>query len=126
MSPSPIETRFSEPRALAYTHEWIAAWNAHDLDRIMGHYGEPLDFTSPLVRERYPQSDGTIRDLVTLRAYFGAGLASAPTLSFTLLEVLRSVGGFVMLYVNARGGHTAEYVELNAHAKATRVIACYA
>lgn len=24
--------------ATDFAHDWIAAWNAHDLDRIVGHY----------------------------------------------------------------------------------------
>lgn len=121
----PVPARLDAARCLAYTEAWIDAWNAHDLDRIMSHYAAALSFTSPVVLARLPASDGTIRDLATLRDYFAIGLRSTPALRFTLIEVLRGVEGFVMLYVNARGGHTAEYVEIDDHDLATRVICCY-
>lgn len=122
---APAHARIDPARCLAYTHAWIDAWNAHDLDRIMTHYAPVLSFTSPLVLVRLPGSDGTIRDVATLREYFAMGLRSLPTLRFSFIEVLRAVDGFSMLYANARGGRTAEYVELDEEDRATRVICCY-
>jgi hypothetical protein len=29
-------------------NEWIAAWNAHDLDSIMAHYDDAIRLTSPV------------------------------------------------------------------------------
>jgi ketosteroid isomerase-like protein len=112
-------------RCAAYAREWIAAWNSHDLDRIMSHYAEALEFTSPLVLQRRPDLDGTIRELAALRAYFAVSFQLFPALEFQLIEVLRGVEGFCMYYRNARGGHTAEYVELDERDRAIRVITCH-
>jgi hypothetical protein len=120
-----LPSKIDPTRCHAYAQAWIAAWNSHQLERIMSHYATVLSFSSPLVLARYPGSDGTIRDAATLREYFALGLGSAPTLRFQLLEVLRAVEGFSIYYVNARGGHTAEYVELDADDRATRVICAY-
>jgi ketosteroid isomerase-like protein len=125
MVPTPARPRIEIARCRAYTEAWIAAWNAHDLDRIMSHYAATLCFTSPVVLKRYPGSDGTIRDAKALREYFAIGLRSLPDLRFELVSVLRAVDGFSMYYINAVGGHTAEYVELDAQDHAVRVIACY-
>jgi hypothetical protein len=125
MSTSQNDDRIGQERAVAYAHEWVAAWNAHDLTRIMSHYAAELEFSSPLILVRHPGFGGTIRDRLTLERYFAQGLASVPNLRFELLEVLRAVRGFVIYYVNARGGHTAEYVELDDQDKATKVIASY-
>ena len=29
--------------------EWVEAWNAHDLERILSHYAEDVEFASPFV-----------------------------------------------------------------------------
>jgi ketosteroid isomerase-like protein len=110
-----------------FVREWMAAWNSHDLDRIMTHYSENIDFSSPLIIQRkiVTTEAGKIRDLKTLREYFAIGLKNLPDLKFQLLEILRGVNGFTMYYINARGGHTAEYTELDEHGKATKVINCY-
>ena len=35
--------------ATDFANDWIAAWNAHDLDRIVGHYAQKIEFVSPLI-----------------------------------------------------------------------------
>lgn len=124
MSTNQPRSLMSEERCMAYAREWIDAWNSHDLDRIMSHYAEGLEFTSPLVLHRCPDLDGAIHDLDRLRAYFSVSLHEGSTLAFKLVEVLRGVNGFCMYYANGRGGHTAEYVEIDENDKATKVIVC--
>lgn len=35
-----------------FAREWIAAWNAHDLERILSHYTDDFEMSSPLIIER--------------------------------------------------------------------------
>ena len=121
-----MEKRISSTRAHRFAKAWIEAWNAHDLDQIMSHYAASLEFTSPLILKRVPGTDGTLRDRAALRDYFRQGLAAAPDLKFELRQVLRAVKGFTLYYLNARGGYTAEYIELDEDDRATYVIASYA
>jgi ketosteroid isomerase-like protein len=32
-----------------FAHEWIAAWNSHDLQRILSHYAEDFEMASPFI-----------------------------------------------------------------------------
>jgi hypothetical protein len=104
---------------------WISAWNSRDLDAIMHHYASELSFCSPLILKLLPESDGVISDLEELRHYFSTGLARAPELTFELTGVLCGVRGFMLTYINARGGDTAEYIELDKEGKANVVVVCY-
>ena len=38
--------------------EWIAAWNSHDLSRILVHYAEDVELISPLVAKLTGSSTG--------------------------------------------------------------------
>ena len=38
--------------ARRFAEEWIAAWNAHDLERILPHYSDDFEMHSPLIVER--------------------------------------------------------------------------
>lgn len=111
--------------ATEFATEWIEAWNAHDLDRIISHYAATLHYCSPLVLERMPGSDGVIRDRATLKTYVQTGLSKNPALQFTFREVLMGAQGFTLHYDNARGGRTAEYFEFDADGKVAKVISCY-
>ena len=32
--------------------KWIESWNSHDLERILAHYTDDLEISSPLITER--------------------------------------------------------------------------
>ncbi|MEI8247817.1 MAG: hypothetical protein WCI51_18415 [Lentisphaerota bacterium] len=35
--------------ALEFATEWIAAWNSHDLNRVLSHYSEDFETSSPFI-----------------------------------------------------------------------------
>lgn len=94
--------------------DWVAAWNAHDLERILAHYADPLEFTSPLVVERLGRADGTIRTKTDLRGYFAAGIAPGSALQFELIDVLPGVSSVTLYYRNHRGRTVAETMFFDA------------
>jgi len=52
-----------------FATEWIAAWNSHDLDRILSHYVEDFEMSSPLIIERKIDPSGVLRGKAAIRAY---------------------------------------------------------
>ena len=83
----------------AFAAEWIAAWNAHDLDRILSHYAEDIVFRSPVVRQRFGKASGEVSGKGELRAYWsGAFAPGAPALRFELIAVLAGVDGGAIRY----------------------------
>jgi predicted ester cyclase len=119
------ETFVIKDEALNLASRWVDAWNAHDLDLIMSHYEEGIELTSPVAGQLSGTSDGTIRGKANLRAYFQRGLESYPDLHFHLDDVLCGVNSVVLYYKNQKGTRTAEFMELSAAGKVTRVVANY-
>jgi hypothetical protein len=95
-------------QAETFAADWVAAWNAHDLEQILSHYAEALEFTSPLVVERLGRADGTIRTKEDLRSYFSVGIAPGSPLRFELIDVLPGVASVTLYYRNHRGRTVAE------------------
>ena len=93
----------SDEAGRSHAQDWIDAWNAHDLDRIMALYAAPLRFQSPLVVVRTGRPDGLITDLDSLRSYFGLGLRERPDLRFELEAALRGATSLALIYRNPRG-----------------------
>lgn len=104
---------------------WVAAWNAHDLDRIMTHYEDAVELTSPVAAQLLGISDGKVVGKASLRAYFQRGLEAYPELQFRLTDVLWGVNSVVLYYTNQKGTRTAEFMELSASGKVARVVANY-
>ena len=106
-------------------NDWVAAWNAHDLDRIMTHYDDAVELTSPVAAKLLGAANGKVVGKASLRAYFQRGLAAYPELHFRLADVLWGVNSVVLYYTNQTGTHTAEFMELSATRKVARVVANY-
>ena len=114
-----------QQQADAIAADWVEAWNAHDLERILSHYADTLEFTSPLILERLGRADGTIRSKAELRPYFAAGIAPGTNLRFELLDVLPGVASVTLYYRNQRGRTVAEVMYFGPDGKVTRAAVHY-
>jgi ketosteroid isomerase-like protein len=111
--------------AWALANHWIAAWNGHDLERILEHYDEGVELTSPVAAQLLGRADGKVVGKASLRAYFQRGLEAYPELHFHLESVFCGVNSIVLCYTNQRGTRTAEFMELSSLGKVARVVANY-
>lgn len=109
--------------AHAFAQDWIAAWNAHDLERILAHYVADVVFLSPVAQRRV--GDGRVVGIPALRSYWSQGLAAQPELKFELVDVLVGQQCLTILYRNHRGQTAAETFEFGAGDKVVRSYACY-
>jgi ketosteroid isomerase-like protein len=113
-------------QAQAFAGQWISAWNAHDLDRILSHYTDDFIMESPLALKRLPETGGVVKGKEAVRAYWKMGLELIPNLHFELHEVLVGVNSITMYYSNkATGKNTAEVLFINEEGKAYRGFAHY-
>jgi ketosteroid isomerase-like protein len=93
---------------LRFAEEWEAAWNAHDLDRLLAPYAEDVVFSSPHVVRRLGVPSGEVRGIDELRDYWGSGLDGEPDLRFKVEDVRASVDTVVINYRNQHGHAVAE------------------
>jgi hypothetical protein len=119
------EEAMTKEEARKLAHDWVAAWNAHDLDLIMTHYDDSIELTSPAAAQLLGTPDGKVVGKANLRAYFQRGLEAYPELHFHLEDVLWGVHSVVLYYRNQKGTHTAEFMELSANRNVARAVANY-
>jgi hypothetical protein len=105
--------RMSIPEPTHFAQEWLAAWNAHDLEALLAHFAEDVVFTSPVAAQLLTGSDGVIRGKSALRAYWTEGLRRIPDLKFELVGVYTGVQAIVINYRNQRGGLVNEVMRLS-------------
>lgn len=115
----------TKDEAWKLANNWVAAWNAHDLDLIMTHYEDAIELASPVAAQLLGRPDGKVAGKANLRAYFQRGLEAYPQLHFHLEDVLWGINSVVLLYTNHKGIRTAEFMELSATGKVARVVANY-
>jgi predicted ester cyclase len=105
--------------------DWVAAWNAHDLEAIMSHYDEAVELVSPVAEQLLGIPGGKVSGKASLREYFRRGLEAYPELRFELKEVLVGLNSLVLYYSNQKGTRTGEFMEVSAGGKVRRVVAHY-
>jgi ketosteroid isomerase-like protein len=105
--------------------DWIDAWNTHDIDRIMGHYADEVEFTAQTVVTRWNKADGKLKGKEELQQHFSKGLTLAPGIHFTVEEILYAPSGYAVLYRRENGNRVLDAVELNEAGLATKVTAYY-
>ena len=97
--------------------EWIDAWNAHDLERVLALYTDNAEMTSPYIVTLDFDAGGTLRGKDRLRAYWTKALTLRPKLHFTLIEAFLSPDSVALLYRNDLGKQVCEYLRLDAAGK---------
>jgi ketosteroid isomerase-like protein len=112
-----------EARKLA--SDWVAAWNAHDLDLIMTHYEDAIELTSPVAAQLLGTADGKVAGKSNLRAYFQRGLEAYPELHFHLEDVLWGINSVVLYYTKRGHARRSLWSELSANGKVAGVVANY-
>lgn len=103
------------PALHVFAADWIAAWNARDLERILSHYADDVVFESPVIRERLGRASGRVSGKAELRAYWSGAFRAYPDLRFELLDVLAGVdGGATRYFSHARGCEVVEVFSFDA------------
>jgi hypothetical protein len=111
--------------ARAFASEWIEAWNAHDLERILSHYSDDFELSSPLIVERERVPSGVLKGKAAVRPYWQRSLAGIPPLRFELDFVTCGVESITLVYRNHRGARATEVLFFNGERQVTRGVAHY-
>jgi ketosteroid isomerase-like protein len=108
-----------------FAQQWVRAWNLHDLDKILTHYADTCELTSPLIVTVLNEPLGTVKGKERIRSYWEKALDRVPDLSFELLEVLISVNSITIYYRSVFGRLAAEVMFLDKNMKVIRAVAHY-
>ncbi len=109
----------------SFATEWIAAWNARDLPRVLSHYTEDFEMSSPLIVEIVGEPSGCLRGKEKVRAYWQAALNKHPVLQFELLDVFTGANSILLHYRGNSGKRAAEVLFFNEQGLVYRAAALY-
>lgn len=108
-----------------FAREWIGSWNNHDLDRVLCHYADDFEMSSPYIVQIVGEPSGTLRGKKAVGAYWAKALQLMPDLRFELVSTLIGVDSITLYYVGTRGT-AAEVFHFGPDQKAVRAYAHYA
>ena len=89
--------------ATRFAEEWIAAWNAHDLPRVLSHYDDDFEMASPRIADVAGEPSGVLRGKERVGAYWARALTLMPDLRFELLATFVGSRSLALHYRNQAG-----------------------
>jgi ADP-ribose pyrophosphatase YjhB (NUDIX family) len=82
----------------ALAQSWLDAFNARDLERLLGLYADDAVHTSPKLRDRKPETNGEVRGKAALRAWWADAMHRLPTLRYEARHLTASRDRVLMEY----------------------------
>ncbi len=116
----------TEQFAAHFAQDWIDAWNAHDLDRILEHYTDDFEMTSPLIITLMDVPSGTLKNKEKIRAYWAAALERRPQLQFSLQKVTFGVNSLAIHFQSETGRRSIDWCIFGEDGKVTDSFAHHA
>jgi ketosteroid isomerase-like protein len=120
-----MKQMLTEAEIRQFAHDWIAAWNSHDIEAILSHYAPEVTLISPAAATILNDPSGTVRGKAAVSSYFKRGLEAYPNLKFELSDVMRGVSSVILYYINQKGTRTGEYMKFDSSGKVIKVVANY-
>jgi hypothetical protein len=94
-----IDKKFAEH----FAQDWIESWNSHDLGRILSHYSDEFEMSSPVIIQVAGEPSGKLKGKDAVGAYWKKALTLLPDLQFELLTTLVGVNSVTLYYRGPRG-----------------------
>jgi len=71
-----------------FAADWIASWNAHDLEQILSHYADNFEMSSPVIIQVAGEPSGTLRGKAAVGAYWKKHWVSSQTSNLNFFQFL--------------------------------------
>ncbi|NQW22933.1 MAG: nuclear transport factor 2 family protein [SAR202 cluster bacterium] len=86
-----------------FAADWIDSWNGHDLDRILSHYSDTFEMSSPVIARLVNEPSGSLTGKIAVGEYWAKALELNPGLYFELVNTLVGVNSITLYYKGHRG-----------------------
>ena len=108
-----------------FARDWIDSWNAHALDRILAHYADDFEMSSPMIAQVVGAPDGRLEGKAVVRTYWKKALEQVPDLRFCLSACFVGVDSVVLCYESSLGRQAAEVLFFDSRKLVWRAFAHY-
>ncbi len=107
-----------------FADHWIDAWNSHDIEKILSHYTDDFEMSSPMIVSTVNEPSGILKGKDAVRSYWSKALTKLPDLHFEKQHVLAGVNSIVLIYKGVTG-LSAEVFQIDDQGKVYKALANY-
>ena len=115
----------SEQQAQTFAKDWIESWNSHDLDRILTHYSDDFEITTPMIKTFLGIETGTLKGKQNIKEYWAEALEKLPDLYLELVDVVISIESIALYYKTVMGKMAIEVMFFDSSGNINKAIAHY-
>jgi len=115
----------TEQQALIFAKDWIDSWNSHDLDRILDHYSDDFEITTPMIKTFLKIDTGTLKGKQNIKEYWSAALKVLPDMTLELVDVVISINSIALYYKTVMEKMAIEVIFFDSSGKINKAIAHY-
>ena len=108
-----------------FARKWVEAWNARDLVRILDHYDDDFEMSSPIIVSLMGEPSGRRKGKARVGAYWARALERVPDLQFELITALAGVASVTVYYRSRHRGLAAEVFHFGPAGKVRAAFAHY-
>ncbi len=105
--------------------QWIKDWNQRNLENVMSHYADDVEFHSPTVIKRWNIAEGKLIGKDLVERHFRKGIEEVPGIQFEFHSILYGVESVVLFYKRETGKLAADLVVFNEAGKVKEVRSYY-
>ncbi|KFF14383.1 nuclear transport factor 2 family protein [Chryseobacterium soli] len=109
----------------AFSEEWAASWNSHDLDRILDHYADDIEITTPMIRIATGGNTDSLKGKTDVAEYWRKALEKITDLHFEIYEITEGVNSLAVYYKSVLGKKAIEVMFFNEEGKVNKMYAFY-
>jgi len=108
-----------------FANNWIKSWNSHNMDKILSHYNDNFEITTPMIKTLLNIDSGTLQGKEKIKEYWENALKKVPDLKFELLDVTVSVDSIALYYKSILNKNAIEVMYFDKNSKINKVVAHY-
>lgn len=90
--------------------EWLDAFNAHDVERLVALYAADAAHTSPKIRTLHPETGGKLIGHVALKAWWRDAIDRLPGLRYELFAMTAGDSSVFIEYIRHAEGQAPMFV----------------
>jgi SnoaL-like protein len=105
--------------------QWMSDWNQRDIENVMTHYADDVQFYSPTVIKRWKEAEGRLVGKALVEQHFRKGLEEVPGIHFEFHSILYGVESIILFYKRETGILAADLVVFDQAGKVKEVRSYY-
>lgn len=108
-----------------FAEEWIASWNSHDFNKILSHYSDDVEITSPMIKLATGGDLPRLKGKAVVAAYWQKAMKNLPDLYFELVDVAEGVDSIALYYRSVLNKMSIETMFFDEAGKVNKIFAHY-